>query len=132
MIYLFCFLVYLLFLKNIPRLKIKVHNIQSWMPKWIFKVVKSCARKMVQMTHTLLNSKMVKSFIRRSISNFWLNQLTSMADMPCRIIIGKFQLLKQGFGFIVPTRIFKIATFQEWKLKCYWWKIKILKCTVLL
>ena len=114
MIYLFCFFVYLLFLKNVPRLKIKVHNIQSWMSKWIFKVVKSCARKMVKRTHLLLNSKMVKSFLGRSNSNFGLNQLTSMVDMPCRIITGKFQLLKQGFRFIVHTRIFKIDIFQEW------------------
>ena len=68
---------------------------------------------MVKRTHLLLNSKMVKSFLGRSNSNFGLNQLTSMLDMPCRIIIGKFQLLQQGFGFIVHTRIFKIATFQE-------------------
>ena len=114
MIYLFCFFVYLLFLKNVPRLKIKVHNIQSWKLKWIFKVVKSCARKMVKRSH-LLNSKMVKNFLGRSNSNFGSNQLTSMVDMPCRIIIGKFQPLKQGFGFIVHTRIFKIAIFQEWR-----------------
>ena len=102
--------VYLLFLKNVFRLKIKVHNIQSWMSKWIFKAVKSCSRKMVNGTH-LLNSKMVKSFLGRSNSNFGLNHLTSVVDMPCRIIIGKFQLLKQGFGFIVHTRIFKVVTF---------------------
>ena len=30
------FFVYLLFLKNIPRLKVKVDNIQRWMSKWIF------------------------------------------------------------------------------------------------
>ena len=81
----------------------------------IFKVVKSCARKMVKRTHLLLNSKMVKSFLGRSNSNFGSNQLTSMVDIPFRILIGKFQPLKQGFGFIVHTRIFKIATFQEWK-----------------
>ena len=81
----------------------------------IFKVIKSCARKMVKRTHLLLNYKTVKSFLRRSNSSFGLNQLTAMVDMPCRIIIGKFQPLKQGFGFIVHTRIFKIATFQEWK-----------------
>ena len=79
MIYLFCFFfVYLLFLKNVPRLKIKVHIIQSWMSKWIFKVVKSCARNMVKRTHLLLNSKMVKSFLGRSTSSFGSNQLTSM------------------------------------------------------
>ena len=75
-------------------------------------MVKSCARKMVKRTH-LLDSKMVKSFLGRSNSNFGSNQLTSMVDMPHRFIIGKFQPLKQGFGFIVHTRIFKIATFQE-------------------
>ena len=83
------------------------------MSKLVFKVVKSCARKMVKRTHLLLNPKMVKSFLGRSNSNFGLNQLTSMVDMPCKIITGKFELLKQGFGFIVHTRIFKIATFQE-------------------
>ena len=68
---------------------------------------------MVKRTHLLLNSKMVKSFLGRSNSNFGSNQLTSMVDIPFRILIGKFQPLKQGFGFIVHTRIFKIATFQE-------------------
>ena len=61
----------------------------------------------------MLNSELVKRFLGRSNSNLGLNQLTSVVDMPCRIIIGKFQQLKQGFGFIVHTRIFKIATFQE-------------------
>ena len=83
------------------------------MSKLIFKVVKSCTRKMVKRTHLLLKSKMVKSFLGRLNSNFGLNQLTSMVNMPCRIIIGKFEPLKQAFGFIVHTRIFKIATFQE-------------------
>ena len=87
---------------------------------------------MVKKTHLLLNSKMIKSFLGRSNSNFGSNQLTSMVDMPCRIIMGKFQLLKQGFGFIVHTRIFKIATFQERKYKCYWWKIKTWKSSLLL
>ena len=68
---------------------------------------------MVKRTHLPLNSKMVKSFLGRSNSNFGLNQLTSMVDMECTIIIGKYQLLKQGFGLIAHTRIFKIATFQE-------------------
>ena len=90
----FFFVYYLLFLKNVPRLKIKLHNIQSWMSKWIFKVVENCARKIVKRTHLLLNSKMVKSFLGRSNSNFGSKQLTSMVDMPCRIIIGKFQPLK--------------------------------------
>ena len=90
MIYLLCFFVYLLFFKNLPRLKIEVHNIQSWMSKWIFEVVKSCARKMVKRTHFLLNPKMVKSFLGRSNSIFRLNQLTSIVDIPCRIIIGNF------------------------------------------
>ena len=54
-----------------------------------------------------------------------------MVDMPCRIIIGKFQLLKQGFGFIAHTRIFKIATFQEWKQECIDEK-SVLKCILLL
>ena len=99
------FFVYLLLLRNFPTLKIKVCNIQNWMPKWIFKVVKSCVRKMAKRTH-LLNSKMVKHYLGRSNSNFGSNKLTSMVDMPYRIIIGKFQLLKQGFGFIVHTRIF--------------------------
>ena len=67
---------------------------------------------MVRRKH-LLNSKMVKSFVGRSNNNFGSNQLTSMVDLPCGIIIGKFQLLKQGLGFIVHTRIFQIATFQE-------------------
>ena len=106
MIHLFWgFFVYLLLLKNIPTLKIKVCNTQNWMPKWIFKMVKSCVWKMVRRTH-LLNSKMVKHSLGRSNSNFGSNKLTSMVDMPYRIIIGKFQLLKQGFGFIVHTRIF--------------------------
>ena len=106
MIHLFCFFfVYLLLLRNVPTLKIKVCNIQNWMPKWIFKVVKSCVRKMAKRTH-LLNSKMVKHYLGRSNSNFGSNKLTSMVDMPYRIIIGKFQLLKQVFGFIVHTRIF--------------------------
>ena len=77
-------------------------------------MVKSCARKIVKKTN-LLNSKMVKSFLGRSNSNFGSNHLTSMKDMPCRVIIGKFQPLKQGFGFTVHTTNFKIATFQEWK-----------------
>ena len=68
---------------------------------------------MIKRTHLLLSPKMLKSFLGRSNSNFGLNQLTSMVDMPCRIIIGKFQPLKQGFGLIVHTRIFKIGTFQE-------------------
>ena len=29
--------------------------------------------------------------------------MPDMVDVPCRIIIGKFQSLKQGFGFIVHT-----------------------------
>ena len=118
MIYLFCFFVHLLFFKNVPRLKFKKHNIQSWMLKQIFKVIKSCTRKMLKRTHLLGNSKMVKIFLERSNSNFGSNQLTSVVDMPCRIIIGKFQQLKQGFRFIIHTRIFKIATFQEWKWEC--------------
>ena len=81
------------------------------MSKLVFKVVKSCAREMVKRAN-LLNSKMVKSFLGSSNSNFGSNQLTSVVDVPCRIIIGKCQPLKQGFGFIVHTRIFKIATFQ--------------------
>ena len=68
---------------------------------------------MVEKTHPLLNSQMVKSFLGRSNSSFGLNQLTSMVDMPRKIIIGKLRPLKQGFGFVVHTRIFKIATFQE-------------------
>ena len=57
-------------------------------------MTKSSSRKIVQRTHLLLDSKMVKIFLGRSNSNSGLNQLTSMVDMPCRII-GKFQLLKQ-------------------------------------
>ena len=66
---------------------------------------------MVKRTHLLLNSKMVKSFLGRLNSNFGLKQLISMLDMPCRIIIERFQPLKQGFGFIVHTIIFKFVTF---------------------
>ena len=95
---LFVFFNYLLFPQNVSTLKIKVHSIQNWMPKWIFKVVKSCARKMVERTHPLLNSKMVKNFLERPNSNFGLNQLTSMVDMLCRIINGKFQLLNKVLG----------------------------------
>ena len=109
--------------------EIKVHNIQSWMSKLVFKVVKSCAREMVK-RENLLNSKVV-SFLESSNSNFGSNQLTSVVDVPCRIIIGKFQPLKQGFGFIVHTRIFKIANFQVRK-QYYWWKIKVLKSSLLL
>ena len=108
MIYLFCFFVYLLSLKNVPRLKIKVHNIQSWMSKWIFKVVKSCPRKMIKRTHLLLNSKMVKSFLGRSNSNFGSKQLTSMVDMPCRIITEKISAAK--------TRLWVHSTLEFSKL----------------
>ena len=64
-------------------------------------------------TQFLLNSKMVKSFLGRSNSNFGSNQSTSMVGMPHRIITGKFQRLKQGFGFIVPkfVRRFQASTF---------------------
>ena len=48
-------------------------------------------------THFLFNSKMVESFLGRSDGNFGLKQLTLMVDMPCRIIIGKFQTPKQRF-----------------------------------
>ena len=123
MIYLFHFFVYLLSLKSIPRLKIKLHSIPSGMSHWIFKLVKSCARKMVKRTKLLLNSKMVKSFLGRSNSNFGWNQLTSMVDMQYRIITGKFQPLKQGLQLIVHTRIFKIATFQEWRCECKFWNV---------
>ena len=41
-----------------------------------------------------------KNFRGRSDSNFGLNQLLSAVGMLCRIITGKFQLLKQGFRFI--------------------------------
>ena len=70
------FFVYLLFLKKVPRLKTKAHIIQTWMSKWIFEVVKSCARKMVKRTHFLLNSEMVKTFIGRSNRNFGSHQWT--------------------------------------------------------
>ena len=65
-----------------------------------FKKLKNCARKIKKKDTSSANSKMVKSFLGRSNNNFVLNELTSMIDMPCRIIIEKFQLLKQGFRFI--------------------------------
>ena len=48
------------------------------MSKLISKVVKSFPRKMVKRTRLWLNSKMVKSFLGRSTSNFGSNQLTPM------------------------------------------------------
>ena len=65
---------------------------------------------MVKRTHLLLNSKMVKSFLGRSTSSFGSNQLTSMTYA---MQDWKIQPLKQGFGFILHTMIFKTATFQE-------------------
>ena len=77
--------------------------------KWL----KAAQEKMGKRTQFLLNSKMVKSFLGRSNSNFGSNQSTSMVGMPHRIITGKFQRLKQGFGFIVPkfVRRFQASTF---------------------
>ena len=129
MIHLFWFFVNLLFLKNILRIKIKVHIIESWMSKWIFKVVKSCARKMAQRTHLLLNSKMVK---RKSNSNCGSNQLIWMVDMPMYNHNWKISATKTKFWVHSTHQNFQNCHFSRVKIRMYWWKIKALKCTLLL
>ena len=76
------FFVYLLLLKNFPRLKIKYTiskvGCQNEFLKWLIAV----QEKMVKKTQFLINSKMVKSFLGRSNSNFGSNQSTSMVAIP--------------------------------------------------
>ena len=68
---------------------------------------------MVERTHPLLNSKMVKKFLERPNTNFGLNQLTSMVDMPCRIMNGKFQLLNKVLGSQYTPEFSKWPLFKS-------------------
>ena len=68
---------------------------------------------MVERTHPLLNSKMVKKVPRKAKYQFWVELVNFNGRYALQDHEWKISAVKQGFGFTVHTRIFKMATFQE-------------------